>query len=90
MSNGAVGDGEVAGGRTEKGATEAYRFQDSLDRWLRSELDAVYHEVLDQPLPPEMMELVRLYQAKWDELHRVAQHKKNRDKKGRNHGRTPL
>ncbi len=53
-----------AEGRAEKGGTAAYRFEDSLDRWLKNELDALYRDVLDAPLPPKLAELVRLYQAK--------------------------
>ncbi len=65
------------GSRTEKGGTAAYRFEDSLDRWLKNELDTLYQDVLDAPLPPKLAELVRLYQAKLDA------------KKERKHGRNP-
>ncbi len=76
MLNRAFKPWKPPGSRTEKGGTSAYRFEDSLDRWLKSELDTLYQDVLDAPLPPKLAELVRLYQAKLDA-------------KERKHGRNP-
>lgn len=45
----------------------AYRFEDSLDRWLRRAFDTLYAEVLYEPLPPDLAELVSLCQAKLNE-----------------------
>ncbi|MBE0530825.1 MAG: hypothetical protein IH626_08355 [Rhodospirillales bacterium] len=69
------------GSRTEKGGTAAYRFEDSLDRWLKNELDTLYRDVLDAPLPPKLAELVRLYQAKLDAKERA--HGRNPSESGR-------
>lgn len=66
MLNNAFRYWKPVGSRTAKSGTAAYRFEDSLDRWLKNELDTLYRDVLDAPLPPELAKLVRLYQAKLD------------------------
>jgi len=71
----AIRYGDLGGNRPEKGGAVAYRFEDSLDRWLRNELDTLYQEVLCEPLPPDLAELVRRCQEKLNE-------------KDRNHGRS--
>lgn len=35
------------------------RFEDPLERWLKRELEKLYADVLDEPLPPAMAQLVR-------------------------------
>ena len=70
MLDGAFRCRKQIGNRSDKGGAAAYRFEDSLDRWLKTELDALYRDVLDAPLPPDLAELVRLYQAKLDKKER--------------------
>lgn len=67
MLDSALRRGNFDENRSGKGGTVPYRFENSLDRWLKRELDALYREVLTEPLPPELEELVRLCQAKLDE-----------------------
>ena len=52
------------GRRFKKGGVVAYRPEDFLDQWLRRELGALYRGIIDEPLPPELAELVRLWQVK--------------------------
>lgn len=40
-------------------STNIRRFEDPLERWLKQELEKLYAEVLNDPLPPAMAELVR-------------------------------
>lgn len=47
--------------------TAACRLEDPLDRWLRTELDTLYRDVLDEPLPADLEDLARRLQAKLDE-----------------------
>jgi len=40
------------------------RFEDPLDAWLRQELGKLYGGVLDEPLPPAMLALLRAYEER--------------------------
>jgi len=35
------------------------KFEDPLERWLKGELEKLYADVLEEPLPPGMEQLVR-------------------------------
>lgn len=50
--------------RKREPADDAYsenvrRFEDPLERWLKRELEKLYADVLDEPLPAAMAELVQ-------------------------------
>ena len=42
------------------------RFEDPLDAWLKRELNKLYGSVLDEPLPPAILKLLRAYETRLD------------------------
>jgi|GEM_PF-4347213 len=52
---------------TKVGGAAAYCLEDALDRWLRTEFDILYRDVLDEPLPGDIETLARHLQARLDE-----------------------
>lgn len=50
-------------GSRSKGPTDTERLEQPFDRWLSEKLQQLYGGVVDEPLPDEMVDLVKAHEA---------------------------